>query len=85
MEQLIDRIVIDTAWGPQLVLVPSGEPSPAGAWLKPAASVYVKGLQSPMLIAPYGQPGPTKWPWVQGALVLGAGVGALLMLRGVTR
>lgn len=80
----ISRVEVDTAYGPSIKLddpFAPGPPNPYMQRLQPRIRLYWRGEGvEPLKIAPYGDPGPTKWPLVQAALV-GAGfivVGGML-------
>jgi len=76
----IDQIKIESAYGPTIVLDhPFQGPSvvsPLLSRLKPKVTLKVGGF-TPIVMAPYGDPPPTKWP----TLVKAAGVmGGLVLL-----
>ena len=96
---LIKEVRIDTAYGPPIVLdhpfdsSANQKPSKLLSALKPQITI-VPGdalaslVSHPVMIAPYGRPGQTKWPQVEataviaGAVVLGLlGVGAISLWR----
>lgn len=81
---LISKVVVDTEWGPQIVADVSGPPGTGAAMmqlLKPRISVYLAGAADPIVLSPYGDPGVTKWPFVQFAMLAGAALGALFLVR----
>lgn len=58
-----------------------GTASALGKLLKPKVTVTGDLFNPPQVVAPYGDPGPTRWPQlVQGAKVVGVGVVGLLLL-----
>lgn len=80
------NIRIETAYGPTIdindPLVTGGPPNPYLQKLRPKITVDVKGMK-PMVLAPYGEPGASKWRTVQlGSLALGVGI-AYLIYRGI--
>lgn len=83
LDKWIGSIRIDTAYGPPIVLDRPFAPVPATAgpsplkWLKPQITIVpaIAGMK-PIVSAPWGAPGPTRWPQVQAAVV---GVGALAL------
>lgn len=81
--RLIEQVRIDSEYLPTIVLddpFAPGPPSPVLQALKPQITLRVAGRD--IVMAPYGTPGPTKWPLVRaGAVVAGAFVVGL-MLRG---
>ena len=83
MSKLVTGIDVDSAWLPPIHLkdpFKPGPPSPALQQLKPKITLRLKGLD-PVIIAPYGKPGPTRWPWVRAGLVVG-GVALLALAAG---
>jgi len=62
-----------------------GAPNPLLQRLKPRVTVTLAdGLGDPVVIAPYGQPGASKWPIVQAlgiAAIVGLVVGAAYVVR----
>ena len=86
---LVEEVTLDTAWFPQIVvgkpLAAGGKPGPADALarlLKPKVTIRLKGLGT-VVQAPYGEPGPTQWSFLQWGLILGGGALGYLTLRGV--
>ncbi len=88
MANLLDTMVaaaqVESAWGPSVYIAdpfaPSapGTESALGKILRPKVTVYWRdgGTQ---VIAPYGEPGPTRWPFPLLAL---AGLAGLLVAGG---
>lgn len=89
---LVRQIRIDTAYGPPIVLdqpfspaAQAGGPS-ALKWLKPRITIVpnIDGMD-PIVSEPWGAPGPTRWPQVQLAMVLGGALSLGLMGYGIYR
>lgn len=88
--QFVENITIETAWGPTLSMdhplanaLAPGEPG-AGSMmakiLKPKITLTLQGgAQVP--IAPYGEPGASRWPFVWPVLALGAVAAVVLGVR----
>lgn len=74
--EMISRIDVDTAYGPSITLddpFAPGPPNPYLQKLKPRVKLHMRGEGiEPVKIAPYGDPGPTKWPLIQTSLYVGA-------------
>lgn len=81
-EKLVERITIESKWGPGFDIdKPFEGPSTVGPFLqfvKPRVTIQVKGIDKPLVYAPYGAPDPKHWPVVRfaGAVV---GVGLLVL------
>lgn len=89
---IVDSITLDTVYGPQILI---SEPlktdasgnvqgDPVTRVLKPKVTINLKA-GPPIVYAPAGEPGETKWPYVKWGMI---GAGALigfLILRGMTR
>ena len=80
MRRMISKIEIDTAYGPKLILKdpfdPSAKPSRYILALKPSVKVFPHGANTkPIIIAPYGDPGKTKWPMVKSGVVAATAIG----------
>lgn|SRR5512147_490091 len=81
----VERIQLDTAWGPPVVLdepfapgEPNAPPSLFERVMKPALRIYARGGGEPITVAPAGDPGASKWPLVS----IGLGfVGAMILWR----
>lgn len=88
MLRLVEKVTIETEYGPTIELnqpfAPNAAPSALLSMLKPRITFDVGGKKISM--APYGDPGPTKWPFVKIALLalvgLAVGGGIAGMLRG---
>lgn len=64
--QSIKKVTVETAYLPRIELndpFAPGPPSPLMQALKPKITIETTGF-SPMVMAPYGEPGPSKWPLV---------------------
>jgi len=77
----IRRVEVATAYGPPIVLddpFAPGPPNPALQRLRPKISIYTRGQRTPIVIAPYGKPGPSRWPDIErGLKILGLGLAGL--------
>lgn len=77
----ISAVRIDTEYGPPILLdhpfAKTQKPNPLLSALKPQLTIYPTdtGLK-PVILAPYGRPGVTKWPQIEAGAVL---VGALAL------
>jgi hypothetical protein len=72
LARAITRIDVKTAYGPPLTVADPFAPGPPNPYLqalKPEVTVWLG--DQPVKMAPYGKPGPSKWPWIQGAAILG--------------
>jgi hypothetical protein len=91
--QLVQRVQVDSALLPQIVIDDPLGPSPVAtsesspgflALLKPKITVYTPAGQ--FNAAPWGDPGPTSaWPLIEAGLAIGgvlAIYGAMKLLRG---
>ena len=61
---------------------------PIGRFFKPQFTIEVQGMSRPIVSAPYGSPGPTRWPLVKvvgGVVLVIGGVLAFLGVRSVLR
>jgi len=85
---LIQSITISSAWGPTYTidLQSQSASSVDGEGLikdlKPQVEIKWIGNQGTTAIAPWGKPGPSKWPQIKG-IVTAAGIalGALLVYK----
>lgn len=70
LASLVSGIRVETAWGPEFTVAPfaSSTPSPIARALRPKFTVLLAG-GGEYAIAPYGEPGPTKWPLIQAGLI----------------
>lgn len=90
IKRLLTRVEIRSALGPDIDMPdpfapsdPNSETSLLLKQLKPSIRLYVSG--SPIDIAPYGMPGPTRWPTIVNAakgigILAGFGAGSLVLL-----
>lgn len=85
LNQVVGRVVVRTAWGPDIVIDQPFSEQPTGgtpttALLKPEIAIYPRAGGSispdPIKFAPYGSPGETRWPYV--VTVMGLALGVLL-------
>ena len=81
--QQVDSIRIDTAYGPPIVMdhpfEPGSQPSEIGLILKPKITISAAGNE--VTFTPYGEPGETKWPYVQAAAVFGVAAFGILLVQ----
>lgn len=91
LDSLVTGIAVETAWLPTIVVRDpfSGVVSPGASswvleWLRPRVSIELAGVPAGA-VAPWGDPGPTRWPLVQTALIVAAGTVALLTLALLVR
>ncbi len=78
-ESLIKRVTVETAYGPSFDFedpFAPGPPNPYLEKLKPKITLFTPAGQ-PVVIAPYGNPPPTKWPMLRDALVVGGVLGVV--------
>lgn len=90
MAEIVQRIVIETALLPPIVLDrpmadTGAPPNPLLSLLKPKISITTPLRPDPYVARPYGDPGATKWPVVAigGAVVAALALG--LMVRGLVK
>jgi hypothetical protein len=70
----IKRITIRTAYGPDIVIDKPFAPSPPSPLLKVLKPEILLDTDfGPLQMAPFGRPGPTKWPFVVGTFIALAG------------
>jgi hypothetical protein len=85
-QRVVSRIDIESAWGPKISVDDPFEPGPPDRRLQalqPRVTLHMRHGGDPVVIAPYGDPPPTKWPLVRDSLTAGAlvvGAGALYWL-----
>ena len=76
LNSVVKEARINTAWGPPIVIDSPFAPTPtgtrgAGAWMQPEIMLVLReGYGSPQSFAPYGKPGPSKWPIIVAGLSL---------------
>ena len=88
----VTSIRIDTEWLPPIIIDDPFEatpgpstPNPLLSVLKPRVTFEIKGgALNPVRAAPYGEPGPTRWPQLKTGLAL-AGIAALVLLVAAKR
>jgi hypothetical protein len=80
---MVEWIEIRSAYGPTIKIegpLKASAPTPPGPGasvlkaLKPLVAIKIKEVAQPVVVAPYGQPGPTAWPTLtmgSGALIGG--------------
>ena len=80
---IVDQIRIDTTLLPSFTIdqpfssSPSASPSKIMDILKPKLTITTGYSSSPVVVAPYGDPGVTQWPWMAAA---GLGLVGLMVL-----
>lgn len=82
LRTLVTQIRVDTEYLPPLVLndpFQPGQPSPLMQALKPRITLMVSG--KPVVVAPYGEPGTSKWPAIKTGLVIAGGIGLVWLLK----
>lgn len=87
LEEIVEWILVETEYGPPIYVerpfIDKGESETgtAAAMLKPRFTVKLKGFD-PQAYAPYGNPGPTKWPLISTTLTLGGILLGVLYFKG---
>lgn len=88
LDATIAKIEVRSAWGPTITIDrPFGPEQAPGAsdalarLMQPEVVAYGAGGGRVFARAPYGAPGPTKWPFIALFAVVGASVVAGLVLR----
>lgn len=84
LRSLVTQVRVDTAYLPPIVIEDpfkpgQGPPSPVLQALKPRITLMVSGR--PVVVAPYGDPGPSKWPAIKTGLAIAGGIGLVLLLK----
>lgn len=84
LRSLVTQVRVDTAYLPPIVIDDpfrpgNGKPSPVLQALKPRITLMVSG--KPVVVTPYGDPGPSKWPAIKTGLAIAGLVGAGLLLK----
>lgn len=90
LSKYITSLTVETEYLPPIMLsdpFAPGKPNPLLQRLKPRVTLTLAdGLGDPVVLTPYGAPGPSKWPVVQAfgiAAIVGVVVGiAYLVKRG---
>ena len=88
----VTGVRVDTEWLPPIIIADPFAttpgpvaPNPVLSVLKPRLTFEIKGgALNPLRTAPYGEPGPTRWPQLKTGLTI-AGVAALLLLVAARR
>lgn len=86
---LVKGVKIETAYLPPIELrdpfgAGGGAPNPLLAALKPRITIDA-AFGGPITVAPYGDPGESRWPLVQAGLVLAGGAIGLWLLSRLLR
>lgn len=87
LEGLITRIRVQSAFMPDVVIddpFKPGPPSPLLGALKPKITVELLSGK-PIVVAPWGEPGPTRWPEIKKGLVAVGVLAAVLIVRRMVR
>jgi hypothetical protein len=86
LAELVKDLRIESAWTPALIIKEPFAPSPpspiasaVGSFLRPRVTVTLATGQQ-FKSAPYGDPGASQWPLIQGALLISAGLGLAWLL-----
>ena len=80
LASIVSGVRVESAWGPTFTVAQpfaSSPPSPLLTFLKPKVTLLLNG-GAEYAIAPYGEPGRSKWPLVQAGLIFGG-----LLLAGI--
>jgi hypothetical protein len=86
---LITQIDVQSAYTPDISLADPFAPAPPSDApqilqdLKPKITIHFGGGMAPLVIMPYGEPGPTQWESVQTGLSLGTIAFGGFLLYGV--
>ncbi len=87
---LIKQIRIDSAYGPSIVIDAPFSGSPTGSSkggsvllgvLKPQITIVPAGGLHSEGVAPWGVPGPTRWPYIEGLVVIAGIIGLVYLLH----
>lgn len=92
LQKWVTGIKVETAWLPPIEIRDPFKPSPGPAQpnallsvLKPRVTLEIQGgALPPAKVAPYGEPGPTRWPQLRTGLQFG-GVALLLVLAAIAK
>lgn len=92
LAQLVTGLTIESAWLPPIVIrdpfsaaAQPGPGSQAGALLKPRVSLEISGDPRAVSVAPWGEPGPSRWPEVKVLLIAVGLVAAALIVTRLVR
>lgn len=92
LNNLVAQVSIRSEYGPNVVIDQpfSGAPSSGGGSLllrilKPEITITPGYGLAPQTVAPWGTPGPTKWPFVEMGLIVAAALGVGLIIRGLRK
>lgn len=90
LNSLIKEIRIDTAYAPPLIVNDPFQPGASNWWLnqlKPKITIIPRSpYLKPMVSAPWGDPGVTKWPEIRTVLeVAGVATVAALVVKMIGR
>ncbi len=89
LSDLIKEIRIDSEYGPSITILAPFSGSPSGSsvggsailgMLKPQITIVPAGGLSDQVVAPWGVPGPTRWPYIEGLLVMMGIIGVVYIL-----
>lgn len=83
LSKLITGVTIESEWGPAITIpdpFKPAPPNPALQIIKPKVTLQIAGV-GPVTMAPYGNPGPSKWPMVKMVALALAGGAALYLIK----
>lgn len=78
----VQGIRVDSAYLPPIIIdnpLAPGAPNPVLSALKPKITITLAHGLNPVTVAPWGDPGATKWPALRAGLLI-AGFGAALFI-----
>lgn len=80
----IEWITVESAYSPLITLNPSAGGAQGGIMklFKPKLTIKLNGI-NPIPMAPWGDPGESKWPYVQLTIAAGLGVLSGLIARSI--
>jgi hypothetical protein len=87
MAGLVRQVSVETAYLPPLVIddpFAPGPPAPILQALKPKITLTL-ATGKPLVMAPYGDPGQSRWPALRAVLLVAGLIGVGLMVRGALR
>jgi hypothetical protein len=76
LSKLVTGIKVESAYLPTIDIrdpFRPGAPSPVLQRLRPKITLSMGAGLDPVVVKPYGEPGPTKWPALAALLAVGAG------------